>query len=148
MSIDFKVKAFQELTLEELYDLLQLRQEIFIVEQNCPYQDADGKDLKSYHVLAYDRNKLVAYTRIVPPKISYEKYASIGRVVCLKAYRSTGLGKKIMKISIDKCQVLYASFSIKISAQVYIEKFYKDLGFKATGEPYLEDDIPHQAMIL
>lgn len=141
-------KSFAELSLTELYDLMVLRQEVFIVEQDCPYQDADGKDQDSLHVLGYDGELLVAYTRIVPPGVSYEKYASIGRVVNKQSHRRLGLGKSLMDYSIKLTKVTHPSHPIKISAQEYLTKFYSGLGFKVIGEGYLEDDIPHVAMIL
>ena len=140
---------FDELSLDQLYDILRLRQEVFIVEQDCPYLDADGKDQKSYHVIGIDQNKkLQAYTRLVPPGISYEQYVSIGRVVTSSEVRGKGQGSPLMKYSIRQCQELWPQHKIKISAQVYITKFYKELGFEKVGEQYLEDDIPHIAMIL
>ena len=142
-------KSFTALSLTELYDIMVLRQEVFIVEQDCPYLDADGKDLESEHVLGYNAAaQLIAYTRIVPPGISYANYASIGRVVNKSHARNKGLGKQLMQYSIDLTQKRFPDHSIKISAQVYLRKFYNSLGFVAQGEPYLEDDIPHIAMVL
>lgn len=141
-------KKFDALSLHELYDILTLRQEVFIVEQDCPYLDNDNKDQLSHHVIALVEEKIVAYARVVPPSISYEKYSSIGRVVNHESIRSKGIGKKVMVASIKLCKDLYPTHSIKISAQVYILNFYKSLGFEAVGEEYLEDNIPHKAMIL
>ncbi len=144
----FEVKRFSDLSLDELYALLALRQEIFIVEQNCPYLDADGKDQSAFHVLAFsEQGELAAYTRLLSKGISYPEYCSIGRVICKKTFRQTGLGKEIMQHSIKSCTQLFPNQVIKISAQVYLDRFYKSLGFKPIGEEYLEDDIPHQAMI-
>jgi len=141
-------KPFDKLSLEELYNILALRQEVFIVEQDCPYLDSDGKDKVSHHVFATVQETVVAYARIVPPEVSYKNYASIGRVVNHLSARSKGVGKKIMEASIKKCFELFPHHDIKISAQVYILEFYKALGFVEIGEEYLEDDIPHKAMIL
>jgi len=144
----FEVKEFKDLSLEELYSILALRQEIFIVEQDCPYLDADGKDQGAHHVLATsDDGILQAYTRLLSKGISYPEHCSIGRVICRKSHRQTGLGKQIMQHSIKSCQDLFHGQLIKISAQVYLDRFYQSLGFNPIGEGYLEDDIPHQAMI-
>lgn len=144
--IHFVFKKYEELSNDELYELLLLRNEVFIVEQNCPYQDLDGKDKYAVHVLGYEENILVAYTRVLPKGISYESYASIGRVVTKATARGKEYGKLLMETSISLCQKLYSE-SIKISAQAYLEKFYSDLGFKQVSELYLEDDIPHMAMV-
>ncbi len=146
----FYNKAFDALTLTELYDLMHLRQEVFIVEQNCPYQDADNMDQVSEHILAYDNDNkgLIACARIVPRILPDKKYVSIGRVISKGAHRGTGLGKKLMQYAIKVCKDLHPKEHIKISAQVYALGFYSNLGFVATGPEYLEDDIPHRAMIL
>jgi len=126
-----------------------LRQEVFIVEQDCAYQDADNVDPLCEHILAYDDNGLlIACARIVPKEIKYPNYASVGRVISHGKYRGTGLGKKLMQYAIMACRKLHPNQAIKISAQVYALGFYANLGFDATGDEYLEDDIPHQAMIL
>lgn len=144
--ITFKIKSFFELTTQELYNLLQLRSEVFVVEQDCVYQDIDGKDQKALHVLGFKNNNLVAYTRIFKPG-DYFEYASIGRVVVFKNERSFKYGYDIMEISIKAIKDYYNETVIKISAQCYLKQFYSKLGFKAKGEEYLEDDIPHIAMI-
>lgn len=147
--LNYTTKTYSELSLDELYDFLALRQDIFIVEQDCPYLDADGKDQLSLHVLGMDHNtKIQAYTRIVPKGISYENYISIGRVVVHKNFRGSGEGNRLMLESIKQCQRLYPDEKIKISAQSHLKKFYSDLGFVHTGEEYLEDGIPHIGMIL
>lgn len=144
--LNWRYKTFEELSNRELYELIQLRNEVFVVEQNCVYQDADGKDLESTHLLGYDGDELAAYVRIVPPDISYEGYCSIGRVVVSPNHRRKEYGKAVMKKSITICKETFKE-NIKISAQCYLEKFYTDLGFKIVSEQYLEDDIPHYAMI-
>lgn len=126
---------------------MSLRQEIFIVEQDCPYLDADGVDLKSHHVTLHVDDILVGHTRIVPPEISYKGYSSIGRVVTHPDYRINGLGTKLMEFSILKTKELYPTHTIKISSQVYIKMFYSQLGFEVVGEEYLEDGIPHIGMV-
>lgn len=143
-----KCVPFHDLSLYELYDLLRLRQEVFVVEQDCPYLDADGKDRQAHHVIFKKESEIIAYTRLLPPGCSYENYASIGRVVNSAKVRGEGVGIDLMKFSIVKCNELFPGKPIKISAQVYLEKFYKGLGFQETGDRYLEDDIPHMSMIL
>lgn len=141
-------KKFEELTPAELYAILKLRSEVFVVEQNCVYLDADGKDAGSYHFCGWLNNELlVAYTRLMPPGSSY-KDASIGRVVTAAAHRKEGYGKILMQRSIKKCFDLFDTPSITIGAQQYLTQFYQDLGFKQVGEPYLEDGIPHIKMTL
>lgn len=140
-------QSWNELDTNLLYDILQLRQEVFVLEQDCPYLDADGKDQHSHHVLFYKNDQLVAYTRLVPKGISYDDYVSIGRVVNHQSIRGQGIGKQLMEYSIEKCKELFPDNKIKISAQVYLLKFYTELGFKETGDRYLEDDIPHCAMV-
>ena len=140
------VKSFNEFTTEELYEVLRLRSEIFVVEQNCVYQDIDLKDQKAIHVLGYFQNELVAYTRIFKPG-DYFQQASIGRVLVKESYRSRKWGYDIMGASIKAIEQDFLATTIKISAQQYLEKFYNNMGFLTVGEPYLEDGIPHVAMI-
>lgn len=144
----FVCKSFSELSLKELYDIMVLRQEVFVVEQDCPYLDADGKDLDADHVMIYENAKLIAYTRILAAGVSYPEYTSIGRVVNSSTVRGRGIGRKLMEYSIETCLKKYPEISIKISAQVYLKTFYADLGFEDTMERYLEDNIPHMGMIL
>ena len=147
MQLKWVFKKFDELTSAELYAIMQLRNEVFVVEQNCVYQDADDKDQQSYHLAGWDGAILVAYTRIIPPGISYDK-ASIGRVVTSPKYRKTGTGKILMQESISKTFRQFNCLEIKIGAQVYLTKFYESLGFFKTGDEYLEDGIPHIEMTL
>ena len=139
------VKSFKELTTKDVYAVLQLRSEIFVVEQNCVYQDIDGKDFKAFHVLGYKDNNLVAYTRIFKPG-DYFKEASIGRVVVKKSERKHKYGYVIMQESIAAVKEHLQETTIKISAQKYLLKFYNNLGFKEEGEEYLEDGLPHMVM--
>ena len=206
MIINFKCVHFSELTVYELYDAMALRQEIFSVEQNCAYLDADGKDLKGFHLLGYTDSselkiknsklsentegyselkiknsklsentegyselkiknlklsepldaletsthsaELVAYTRLLPKGVSYDNYASIGRVVNAAKVRRQGVGKILMEESIKQMAQLFPNEPVKIGAQTYLLKFYTSLGFVSTGEEYLEDNIPHTSMIL
>jgi ElaA protein len=145
----FKCVPFDALTVRELYDILALRQEVFVVEQNCPYLDADGKDLKGWHLMLFNtEGVLAAYTRLLEKGISYDNYASIGRVVSASHARGTGAGKAVTQESINQMGRLFPNQPVKIGAQSYLLKFYESLGFESTGEEYLEDDIPHTSMIL
>lgn len=139
-------KSFSDLTLNELYDILQLRAEVFIVEQNCVYQDIDSKDKKALHVIGIKNNKIIAYTRIFKPN-DYFLEASIGRVVVKQQERKYGYGHQILKASIKAIETNFKTLVIKISAQTYLKNFYETHGFKQVSEEYLEDGIPHIAMI-
>lgn len=144
--ISTSVKTFNELSITELYDLLQLRSEIFVVEQNCVYQDLDDKDQKAFHVMGFKNDKIVAYTRIFKAG-DYLEQASIGRVVVKDAERKHGYGIDIMKTSIKVIEEEFKEKITALSAQTYLKRFYNSLGFKEVGEEYLEDDIPHILMI-
>lgn len=143
--LTIKVKYFNELSIDELYDLLQLRSEVFVVEQDCVYQDIDGKDRKALHILGYKSDKLVAYTRAFKPGDYFEK-ASIGRVVVNAQEREHKYGYDIMNASIKSIYDHFKTKNIKLSAQTYLKRFYNRLGFFEVGEEYLEDGIPHIAM--
>lgn len=143
--MEFLVKLFTELTISELYQILQLRSEVFVVEQDCVYQDVDGKDQKSLHVFGVKNKKIVAYTRIFKPG-DYFKNASIGRVVVAQKERAYGYGHELIKASIQAVQKNYTTLEITISAQTYLKKFYQIHGFVKVGEEYLEDGIPHIEM--
>ncbi|MTE27164.1 GNAT family N-acetyltransferase [Winogradskyella ouciana] len=144
--LEIKTKTFQELNTKELYDLLQLRSEVFVVEQDCVYQDIDGKDQKALHILGYRDRKLVAYTRIFKPGDYFDE-ASIGRVVVKENARQYKYGYNIMTASIQAIKDYYDESEIRISAQIYLKRFYNNLNFKEVGEEYLEDGIPHINMI-
>lgn len=144
--MNINIKTFQELSNLELYRILQLRTEVFVVEQNCVYQDMDGKDIKALHVLGTKENEIIAYTRIFKPG-DYMDQASIGRVVVEKPMREGGYGKEIMLASIKAIEDNFKETTIHLSAQTYLQKFYEELGFMVAGETYLEDDIPHILMI-
>jgi len=149
MNLNYTTKTYTQLALDELYDILTLRQEVFVVEQDCPYLDADGKDQASLHVCGRNQEgKLLSYARIVPKGISYPEYISIGRVIVSEAARGTGEGIRLMEESIKKCRAIDPAISIKISAQSHLQKFYGQLGFVMVGEGYLEDGIPHVGMVL
>jgi len=144
--LNIKTKYFKELSLDELYSILQLRSEVFVVEQDYVYQDIDDKDKKALHVIGFKNNKVVAYTRLFKPG-DYFEFASIGRVVVKKEERNFKYGYDIMKSSIKVLEEYFNETKIKISAQCYLKQFYSNLGFKQVGEEYLEDGIPHIAMI-
>ena len=139
-------KTFSELNTQELYTILQLRSEVFVVEQNCIYQDIDGADFNAIHQLIFKENQLVAYARILPAG-KYFDQLSIGRIVTAFQLRRTGLGHQLMQEAIDYCKERFSNQSIKISAQQYLIKFYESHRFIIQGEGYLEDGIPHIAMI-
>ncbi|MAJ38479.1 MAG: GNAT family N-acetyltransferase [Flavobacteriaceae bacterium] len=142
MPIEIKVVLFQELSNIELYQILQLRTEVFVVEQDCVYQDMDDKDYESLHVVLLLDNNIAAYTRIYQSS----KASHIGRVVVKKEHRKNDLGRLIMKESVDFCESEYGKQDIIISAQLYLLKFYSELGFSSEGEIYLEDGIKHIQM--
>ena len=144
--IDTIVKTFEQLTTNELYGLLQLRSEVFIVEQDCVYQDIDGKDQNALHVLGFKDKNLVAYARIFKPG-SYFKEASIGRVLVKENERLFKYGYDIMKVSIEAVDFHFKETTVKVSAKTYLKGFYNNLGFKQVSEEYLEDGIPHIAMV-
>lgn len=145
MNLKWKIKRFEALSIQELYDLLQLRSEVFVVEQNCVYQDIDGKDQKALHLIGEDNGITVAYTRLFKPKDYFEE-ASIGRVVVKETYRKNNIGQILMKEAISEIEKKFDQTKITISAQLYLKKFYESLGFVQTSEMYLEDDIPHIQM--
>lgn len=147
MDIKWICKPFSELTLTELYSILQLRNEVFVVEQNCPYQDCDGVDLQSFHFMGWQQNKIIAYTRLIAADISY-KEISIGRVVTSPSVRGKNLGKELMKRSIEKILELFGNQPIKIGAQFYLKNFYEQFNFIQCSEIYLEDGIEHIKMLL
>ncbi len=143
--IQFKIKPFNELSTSELYEILQLRSEVFVVEQNCVYQDIDGKDQKAIHVLGYYDGVLAAYSRLFKPN-EYFTDSSIGRVIVKASHRDKKLGHDLMRTSILAIKDLFHETNITISAQLYLQKFYESHGFLTVGESYLEDDIPHIEM--
>ena len=146
-SIKFKVKKFKALSVDELYDLLHLRQQIFVIEQNCIYLDADGIDKKCFHLLGFVNNKIVAYARIIPEGISY-KTPSIGRVVIDEKHRGNKYAYKLMQKAIEVTIEKFNTKKVTISAQLYLKEFYQNLGFKTIGEVYLDCNLPHLKMVL
>lgn len=147
MTLTWTLKPFDELTLTELYELLRLRVAVFVVEQNCPFQDIDDTDNRAYHLLGYtEKGELAAYARLFDAGISYEQVA-IGRVAVALAHRRHGLGQEVMRQAVAQCEVLFGPQDIKIGAQLYLEGFYHSFGFVQCGEGYLEDGIPHIPMM-
>ncbi|SNR64071.1 GNAT family N-acetyltransferase [Hymenobacter mucosus] len=147
MTLTWTTKPFDALTLSELYALLQLRSEVFVVEQTCAFQDIDGQDQAAYHLLGHsETGELAAYTRLFGAGISYPE-ASIGRVVVSPKYRRYGLGRELLHESIGAIEALFGAQPIQIGAQLYLKGFYESFGFQQQGEGYLEDGIPHIHMI-
>jgi len=144
--ITWVCKKFDDLSPQELYAIVQLRNEVFVVEQNCVFQDADNKDQASYHLMAWKDGALTAYTRLIPEGIAYE-LPSIGRVVTSPKLRGTGMGKILMERSIEEMKNLFGKTSIKLGAQLYLKKFYESFGFRQSSDIYLEDGIEHIEMI-
>lgn len=144
--IHWHTKAFDELTTDELYEIMQLRVNVFVVEQNCPYPELDGKDKSCLHLYATSGQQIVAYARIVPPGLSYPQI-SIGRVITHPDFRKEGLGKQLIGHAIDKIEEEFGIQDIQIGAQCYLNTFYQSFGFKPVSEQYLEDGIPHVDMI-
>ncbi|MCU7549350.1 GNAT family N-acetyltransferase [Chitinophagaceae bacterium LB-8] len=146
MNQNWVIKAFNELAPNELYAILRLRSEVFVVEQNCVFLDMDNKDQQCHHLMGIQDGKLVAYTRLAPPGHIYEQ-PSIGRVVTAPEVRNSGIGKILMKQSINGIIQLYGSQPIKIGAQLYLKKFYESFGFQQISDVYLEDGIEHIYML-
>ena len=139
------LKKFDDLTPRELYSILQLRNEVFVVEQKCVFQDADNKDQAAYHLMGWQQKRLVAYSRIIPPGVAYD-LPSIGRVVTSPDIRRTGIGKDLMSESTKAIERLFGIVPIKLGAQFYLKQFYESFGFRQTSDVYLEDGIDHIEM--
>lgn len=147
MNLTYTIKHFSELSITELYAIMRLRLEIFSVEQNCAYQDADGKDQEAYHLMGCsEKGELLAYTRILPAGITF-KEASIGRVVTSGKVRGSGAGKELMNGSLQFIHEKFGKVPVRIGAQCYLKKFYGEFGFVVDGKEYLEDNIPHIEML-
>lgn len=145
MIIVWQIKTFEQLSNFELYDILKLRSEIFVVEQNCVYLDLDNKDKVALHLFGEFNGKIVAYCRLFKPNITFEN-ASIGRVVVDANYRDRRWGQELMQQAIAKIKTHFDETKITIGAQLYLKKFYENQGFVQTSEMYLEDEIPHIEM--
>lgn len=148
MLLNWQLKKFETLTPFELYAIMQLRNEVFVVEQNCLYQDADGKDQFSWHLMGTNKErKLMAYSRLLPSGIAF-KEPSIGRVVTSADVRREGAGKELMNEAIKNCKELFGMMPVRIGAQLYLLQFYQLFGFEKVSEVYLEDGIKHIEMLL
>ena len=146
MHLEWQIKHYSELSLNEFHDIIALRMKVFVVEQNCPYQDLDGKDKKCYHVICRNgKGDIVATARILPPGISYDS-PSIGRVVIEDDIRGKGIGHELMNKCVDYSIVEFGNSVITISAQKHLENYYGKHDFTSTGKEYLEDGIPHVEM--
>ncbi|MGB0864654.1 MAG: GNAT family N-acetyltransferase [Saprospiraceae bacterium] len=141
-------KSFDELSKKELYSILALRQETFVVEQYCPYLDVDGKDIECFHLIGTnENNELLAYSRLIPKDLSYPNEISIGRIISSGAARGGGYGRALMEKSIKELKRLFGEIPIRIGAQCYLKGFYEKFGFQIASPIYLEDGIPHQEMV-
>ncbi|WP_456274783.1 GNAT family N-acetyltransferase [Bacillus sp. AK031] len=145
--MSWNIKKFDELTNSELYNLLKERTLVFVVEQNCPYLEVDGKDPFSYHLFKEDDGEIIAYLRILPAGVSYQE-VSIGRVFVTKEYRGQGLADELLSKGLEFIEKELNETTVKIQAQDYLRKFYGSFGFQAISETYLEDNIPHVDMLL
>ncbi|MDG2147867.1 MAG: GNAT family N-acetyltransferase [Flavobacteriaceae bacterium] len=144
----WQIKSYNKLSQEELYDILRIRAKIFVVEQNCPYNDLDKKDNIAKHVIGKEGNKIIAYARIFKEGDFYEKNTSIGRILVCGEKRKKKIGHTLVEKSINFCKKNYPGKEIKISSQSHLKRFYQKLGFVYKGEAYLEDGIPHCSMYL
>lgn len=147
--MQWQILTFAQLDTVTLYSLLQLRVDVFVVEQNCPYPELDDKDLHpdTRHVLLKKGDKVIAYSRVLAPDVSFAGFPGIGRVCVAQTARRLGLGQILVEKTLSVAAELWPETDIHISAQCYLQQFYQDLGFKPASEPYLEDDIPHLKMI-
>lgn len=146
-SVTWITKSFTELTLDELYKVLRLRSEVFVVEQKCIFPDIDGNDHQSYHCMGFLNGEVVAYTRLFNLNLVYDGYQTIGRVMTCMSQRRIGLGRKLMAHSILECERLFGQGPIKIGAQLYLKDFYSSFGFVQCSDVYEEDGIDHIHMI-
>ena len=146
LNIVWECKFFDELSNHQLYQIIRLRNEVFVVEQNCVFQDADDKDQKCFHLMGWVDGNLAAYARLVPSNVIY-KYASIGRIITSPKYRKYGAGKALLAEAIGQCNTLFGKQQIKIGAQEYLRKFYNSFGFEQINDGYSEDGIPHIEML-
>ena len=146
-NVTWMTKSFTELNVNELYALLRLRSEVFVLEQHCIFLDMDNNDQKAFHTIGFIGEEVVASTRLFDKNIMYDGYQSIGRVVGSPRHRGLGIGKALMQYSISECERLFGKGPIKIGAQLYLKKFYNEQGFEQSGDVYLEDEIDHIPMI-
>jgi ElaA protein len=147
MELNWVFKSFSELSSNELYDILKLRSEVFVVEQQCIFLDMDDKDKQSWHLIGNNENEIAAYVRILPPGVSYAEM-SIGRVVTSPRARRKGAGRILMLKAISTCIEIFGNQPIRIGAQLYLKNFYNSLGFEPCSDIYLEDGIEHIEMLM
>lgn len=145
-NICWNVRAFSELSTEELYRIIQARVDVFVVEQKCLYRDLDDTDRQALHLWAEKEGEILAYCRLFPQGIKY-KEASIGRVLTPHKTRRLGMGRKLMAFAIEVIENRFQTGEIRISAQDYLVGFYRDFGFRTTGKKYMEDELPHSEML-
>lgn len=148
LTVTYEVKSYSDLSLDELYTLLALRSEVFVVEQRCYYQDMDKIDQVCWHMIGYVDKTVAAYGRVIPLDVVYEGYVSLGRILVSKNFRGAGYGRRLVSEMLDFVQTIYPNTPIKISAQVYLIDFYNSFGFEVRGAPYLDAEIPHVSMVL
>lgn len=146
MNLSWEWKRFDQLTADEVYTILCVRQQVFVLEQECLYLDADGKDRQSFHLMGFDGDELVAYARILDAGVSYPE-VSMGRILTTEKARGSGAGIELMEVGLQQIQDHYGNVPIRISAQTYLLQFYQKFGFESTGKEYLEDEIPHTEML-
>tara|TARA_R110002096_G_scaffold97694_19_gene217815 strand:- start:18395 stop:18844 length:450 start_codon:yes stop_codon:yes gene_type:complete len=142
------IKKFAELTAQEVYDVLKLRQDVFIIEQNCIYSDIDGSDSEAIHILLYEKDNLAAYSRLFAPGIKFKQASAIGRIIVAPAFRGSKFGRLLIEESISLCKELYPNTEIRIEAQAKLESYYKKYGFKSVSDVYEVDAIPHIQMVI
>lgn len=147
MTIDWQWRSYAELSPLEIHAIFGARQAVFIVEQQCPYLDIDGKDPKAWHLAGWSGAQLAAYLRLLPPGVSYPDEPSLGRIVTTRLARGSGLGRELVVRGLEKLYELYPTLPTRIGAQVYLQKFYDSLGFVQSSEPYDEDGIMHIEML-
>lgn len=146
MNLRWEWKRFDDLTADEVYTILCVRQQVFVLEQECLYLDADGKDRQSFHLMGFDGDDLVAYARILDAGVSYAE-VSMGRILTTEKVRGKGAGMELMEVGLKRIAEHYGKVPIRISAQTYLLEFYEKFGFRSTGKEYLEDEIPHTEML-
>ncbi len=144
--LTWHLSSFDSLTPSQLYAILAIRSAVFVVEQNCAYQDMDGTDAQSMHLIAWNEQRVAAYLRIVPPSVKFAE-PSIGRVLTALEYRRTGLGRELMRRGVEHLEVLYPHQVSRIGAQAHLQNFYAEFGFRTDSDIYLEDGIPHVEMV-
>lgn len=144
--ITWHFKTFDELTKKELYEIIRLRIEVFVIEQSAPYQDCDRKDYESFHFYGTLNNEIVAYARLIPPGISYPE-PCLSRVISSQKVRRDGYGRKLVGLSLEAMNTQFNTTNCRISAQLYLQRFYESFGFKRVSDVYLEDDLPHVEMV-